>query len=333
MEPLRIGILGAARISARAIVDPAHATGHRLVAVAARDRSRAEAFAVEHGVERVVAGYEELLADPEVDLVYNPLVNALHAPWNLAALQAGKHVLTEKPSASNLEEAQEVARAAAASTGRFVEGFHYVFHPVFRRVLELVAAGAVGEVRRTEVSLSMPPPERSDPRWDLALAGGSLMDLGCYALHASRMLGRLLGGEPEVVAASAVERAGRPGVDQTMHVALAYPNGVAGRADADMTGERVDFGCRVVGTHGEVFAPSFVLPHDDDSVALTTGSGTLTEHPGTRTSYTYQLEAVAAHVRDGVPVVPDPADAVATAALIDTAYRAAGLPLRPRAVR
>ncbi|HEV3463343.1 MAG TPA: Gfo/Idh/MocA family oxidoreductase, partial [Actinomycetota bacterium] len=107
-EPLRIGVLGAARIAALAIVDPARTTGDRLVAVAARDRRRAEAFAASHGVERVLDTYADVVTDPEVEVVYNPLANGLHGPWNLAAIAAGKHVLTEKPSASNAEEAREV---------------------------------------------------------------------------------------------------------------------------------------------------------------------------------------------------------------------------------
>jgi predicted dehydrogenase len=132
-EPLRIGVLGAARIAAVAIVDPAHTTGDRLVAVAARDRRRAEAFAATHGVERVLDSYAEVVADPEVEVVYNPLANGLHGPWNLAAIAAGKHVLSEKPSASNAEEAREVRDAATAAGVTLLEGFHYLYHPVTRR--------------------------------------------------------------------------------------------------------------------------------------------------------------------------------------------------------
>lgn len=329
-DPLRIGVLGAARIAELAIVSPARATGHRLVAVAARDPRRAHEFAERHGVERVVGSYADLLADPEVELVYNPLVNSLHAPLNVAALRAGKHVLSEKPSASNADEARLVREVAAASPGRFVEAFHYLFHPVFRRVLDLVSSGAVGDVRRTEVSLTMPAPDPSDPRWKLELAGGSVMDLGCYSLHASRMLGRLLGGEPTLVSATALERPDQPGVDQAMTVQLAFPGGVTGTSRSDMAGEGFDFHCRVVGTLGEVVAPMFVLPHRDDSVTVTTAGGSLTEHLGTRSSYTYQLEAVAAHIRDGAPIVPDAEDALRTMSLIDEAYVAAGLPVRPQ---
>jgi predicted dehydrogenase len=165
-EPLRIGVLGAARITERALVGPARTTGHRLVAVAARDRARAGAFAAQHGVERVLDSYAALVNDPEVEAVYNPLANSLHGPWNLAAIAAGKHVLTEKPFASNAEEAAEVRDAAAAAGVVIMEGFHYLFHPVTRRLHELLASGELGEPRHVETELSIPAPPEGDPRWD-----------------------------------------------------------------------------------------------------------------------------------------------------------------------
>jgi predicted dehydrogenase len=115
VEPLRLGVLGAARIAGRAIAEPARLTGARLVAVGARDRVRAQDFATEHGVERVHDSYAEVIADPEVEAIYNPLANSLHGPWNLAAVAAGKHVLTEKPSASNAAEAHDVRDAAVGA--------------------------------------------------------------------------------------------------------------------------------------------------------------------------------------------------------------------------
>jgi predicted dehydrogenase len=139
MEPLRIGILGAARIAGKAIAEPAKLTGARLVAVAARDSDRAEAFAAEHGVERVHASYDDVINDPEVEAIYNPLANGLHGPWNLKAIAAGKHVLTEKPSASNATEAAQVRDAARERGVTVMEGFHYLFHPVTRRLQERLA--------------------------------------------------------------------------------------------------------------------------------------------------------------------------------------------------
>jgi predicted dehydrogenase len=191
VETPGVGILGAARIAERAIVKPAHATGTRLVTVAARDRRRAEAFAAGHGVERAVDSYAAVLADREVDVVYNPLPNALHGPWNLASIEAGKHVLSEKPFASTAEEAAEVHDAAQAAGVTVVEGFHYLFHPVMQRLFALIDAGEIGEVRHVETVIAMPEPDDDDLRWSFDLAGGALMDLGCYGLHANRHLGPL----------------------------------------------------------------------------------------------------------------------------------------------
>ncbi|QCD59604.1 Gfo/Idh/MocA family protein [Streptomyces hawaiiensis] len=329
-EPLRIGVLGAARITERSLIGPARATGHRLVAVAARDRARAEAFAAGHGVERVAGSYAELIADPEVDVVYNPLANGLHGPWNLAALAAGKHVLSEKPSASNAQEAAEVRQAAGKSGTVFMEAFHYLFHPVTRRLHELLASGELGELRHVEAMVAIAAPPDTDPRWSLPLAGGALMDLGCYSLHALRMLAPWAGGAPRLTGARAGERAGAPGVDEWLDADVEYPNGATGSARCHMAHDGLDMSIRIVGSRGEATAPNFVLPQLDDRLVIRTAEGERTEHLGTRSSYTYQLEAFAARVRKGVPLPLDADDAVTTMELIDACYRRAGFEPRPR---
>ncbi|WP_405866727.1 Gfo/Idh/MocA family protein [Streptomyces sp. NBC_00005] len=329
-EPLRIGVLGAARITERALIDPARAGGHRLVAVAARDRSRAEAFAAEHGVERVADSYADLLADPEVEVVYNPLANGLHGPWNLAALAAGKHVLSEKPSASNAEEAAEVREAAAKAGTAFMEGFHYLFHPLTRRLHELLAGGELGDLQRVEAMVAIQAPADTDPRWSLPLAGGAVMDLGCYSLHALRMLAPWAGGAPRLVSARGGERAGAPGVDAWLDAELEFPGGATGSARCHMAYDKLEMSCRIVGSRGEAYTPNFVLPQMDDRIVVRTEEGARTERLGTRSSYTYQLDAFAAHVREGTPLPLDADDAVATMTLIDECYRAAGFEPRPR---
>lgn len=328
-EPLRIGVLGAARIAPLAIVDPAHDTGHRLVAVAARDRARAEAFAAQHGVERVHGSYSELIADPEVEVIYNPLANGLHGPWNLAAIAAGKHVLTEKPSASNAAEAAAVRDAVAKADVTFLEGFHYAFHPVIRRLHELLDSGELGQPERVETTFRVPGPPPGDPRWSFELAGGALMDLGCYTLHAQRLLAPWLGGAPRLVSARGGERAGSPGVDEWLDAELAFPNGVNGSARCHMAAGELEVTCRITGSRGTATAISFALPHLDDRVVVTTDAGERVEELGRRTSYTYQLEALAAQLRTGAALPIDADDAVATMELIDECYRAAGFPLRP----
>ncbi|MFF2463013.1 Gfo/Idh/MocA family protein [Streptomyces mirabilis] len=310
-EPLRIGVL---------------------VAVAARDRDRAEAFTARHGVERVADSYASLVTDPEIEVVYNPLANSLHGPWNLAALQAGKHVLTEKPSASNAAEAAEVHEAVAKAGTVFMEGFHYLFHPVTRRLHELLDSGELGDLRHVETTVAMPAPPDDDVRWQLPLAGGALMDLGCYSLHAQRMLAPWAGGAPRLVAARGGEKARAAGVDEWLDVDLEFPGGATGSARCHMAHRTWQMSCRVVGSRGEATAVNFVQPHLDDRVVVRTAAGERTEELGRRSSYTYQLEAFATHLRRGTPLTLDAADALTTMRLIDDCYRAAGFPVRPRTV-
>jgi predicted dehydrogenase len=333
VEPLRIGVLGAARIAGRAIATPARLTGTRLVAVAARDRGRAEAFAATNGVERVLDSYADLFGDPEVEAIYNPLPNGLHAPWNLAAIAAGKHVLSEKPFASDAAEAAEVRDAGVRAGVVVAEAFHYLYHPVTKRLHELLATGELGELERVETTFITPPPAPDDPRWSLPLAGGALMDIGCYSLHAQRMLAPWGAGAPSLLDARGGEREGHPGVDEWVDADLVFPSGATGLARCHMAGEQLEATCRIVGTRGEATAANFVLPHLDDRVLVTTAAGDRVEHLGTRTSYTYQLEAFTAFVRAGTPMATDSADAVATMTLIDACYAAIGLEKRPRSPR
>jgi predicted dehydrogenase len=330
VEPLRIGVLGAARISELAIVSPARASGHRLVAVAARDYSRAQAFADRYGVERALPSYADVVTDPEVEVLYNPLANALHGPWNLAAVHAGKHVLSEKPFASNADEARDVRDAAATAGVTVLEGFHYLHHPVTRRLHELLDSGELGELRHVEVETTIPAPADDDPRWDLELAGGALMDLGCYSLHAHRVLAGWAGGAPRLVDARGGQRASRPGIDEWLTAELEFPGGATGRAHCNMAGPERRMTYRIVGSRGEASAARYVEPHIDDRVMIRTATGGRVERLGKRSSYTYQLEAVAASLRLGsrFPIGID--DAVETMQLIDACYRTVGLPPRPR---
>jgi predicted dehydrogenase len=330
MEPLRIGILGAARIAELAIVGPARATGDRLVAVAARDRSRAEAFAQRYGVERVLPSYADVIRDREVDVVYNPLANALHGPWNLAAIHAGKHVLSEKPFASNTEEACDVRELATKAGVTVLEGFHYLHHPVTRRLHQLLDSGELGELRHVEVETTIPAPPDDDPRWDLSLAGGALMDLGCYSLHAHRVLAHWAGGPPRLVAARGTERAGRPGVDEWLTADLEFPNGTTGWAHCNMAGAQRCMTYRVNGTRGNATAARYVEPHIDDRIIVRTDGTERVENLGKRSSYTYQLEALSAHLRHSARLPIDIDDAVDNMQLIDDCYRAAGFAPRPR---
>jgi predicted dehydrogenase len=322
-SPLKIGILGAARIADDGIVEPSKLLGHQLVAVAARDRSRAEAFAAQRGVEKVHQTYAEVMDDPEVEVVYNALVNSLHAKWNSYALNAGKHVLSEKPFASNATEALLVRDVARSAAGQIVEGFHYLHHPVNQRLAELVTSGELGDIQRVEIELTIPAPRDSDPRWSLELAGGATMDLGCYVLNAARQVGRWLGQTPSVASADATLK--KPGIDSAMRVELAYPNGVRGQLHWDMNAEDRQMVWTDVGTAGTASVPAFAVPHVDNRILITRNGSTEEQFLGDRTSYSYQLAALAQTLQSGADFLINIDDSVANAELIDEVYRTAGL--------
>lgn len=220
--PIRWGFLGASRIG-RSALGPAvaSATGHVLHAVAARDADRAREFAGAFDAPRAYGSYEELLADPDVDAVYNALPNDLHLPLTVAALEAGKSVLCEKPLALNAAEVREL-RAAEARTGRFVlEAFAYRFHPQFDRVAEILASGEIGEVRAARVAFCFVLDRPQDFRWEPGKGGGALYDVGCYCVNGLRLW---LGREPRRVAAVAHDVGG---IDATTNGLLDFGDGLA----------------------------------------------------------------------------------------------------------
>ncbi len=326
--PLRIGILGAARIAPAAIIYPAQATGHQLVAVASRDKVRAEVFAKQYQVAKTYTSYQDLINDPEIDVVYNALHNGAHGPWNIKALGAGKHVLSEKPSASNAAEAKEVLTAANKANKVFMEGFHYYYHPVFQRAMAIIKSGEIGEVIKVESSLLIPMPNPTDLRLQFDLAGGATMDVGCYALHSQRMISQLVAnGEPSIVKTEANAKDGK--IDTKLYMQLKYPNGVAALAKGDFESAAFEAPLTVTGSKGSVHLPNFVVSGWDPRVIVEVGSNKRVEHMPSISTYTYQLIAFADAVDLGKPVKTDAKDALAQAILIDAAYTSSQLPLRP----
>jgi predicted dehydrogenase len=324
VEGLRVGILGAARIAPAALIKPARSVPEVTVAaVAARDADRASAFARKHSIATVHPSYDALIADPSIDAIYNPLPNALHAPWTLRALEAGKHVLCEKPFTSNAREAEEVAAAAKAAGRVVVEAFHYRYHPLADRMAS-IAHGELGEIREVRTALCFPLPRFSDIRYNYALGGGALMDAGCYALNCLRLLGP---GEPEVVSAQAKLRT--PQVDRAMSAELRFPGGARGRIDASMWSRRLlGISARVTGDRGEMRVTNFVLPHTFHRLTVRVDGQRRREKVKGEPTYLGQLRSFVGAVLRGEPVRTPPEDAVVNMRLIDDIYRAAGLPLR-----
>jgi predicted dehydrogenase len=324
---VRIGVLGAARIAPAAVIRPARQVDDaEVAAVAARDRTRAEAFARKHHIARVVDSYDALVADPDIDAIYNPLPNGLHGRWTMAALEAGKHVLCEKPFTANADEARAVADVARRSGRVVMEAFHYRYHPLFQRLVDIVQRGELGTVRHLEAALCFPLPRFSDIRYQLELAGGALMDAGCYPIH---MVRSLAAAEPEVTSATMLERS--PGVDRAAEAELRFTDGRTARIVASMWSRRLlALRVRVSGDEGElrVFNPN--APQLFHRVVVRTREGRRTERFPREPTYLHQLRAFTRAVLHGEPIITGVDDAIANMTVIDAVYRAAGLePRKP----
>ena len=336
---IRIGVLGAARIAERALMEPARAVPSVTVAaIATRDKARAESFALTHGLPVAHASYELLLADPGIDAVYIPLPNSLHAPWTLRAIDAGKHVLCEKPFASNAREAASVTAAAGKSGLVVMEAMHYRYHPLVRRLTALISDGAIGTPRHIQAWTKWPVRDPADIRYDYALGGGALLDGGCYAIDCLRLIAAAAGaGEPSVTGALADPVAGTP-ADRALAARLDFANGLTGWFESAFTRDG-DFNAdvHVICETGHLWLRNFVLAHEgrllmtqNGTVALAQSAADLrpAEDYDDDTTFAWQLRAFSAAVTGSAPFETTAANATETMRVIDDAYRAAGLPLR-----
>jgi predicted dehydrogenase len=321
-DRVRIGCLGAAKIAPAALFKPAKGSSEvDVTAIAARDPARARAVAAKHGIPVVHDSYDALLADPDVDAVYNPLPNGLHGLWTIKALEAGKHVLCEKPFTANANEAEEVAVVAGRTGLVLMEAFHWRYHPLAARILEIIDSGELGNVRHIETTMCFPLYKRTDIRWQLDLAGGALMDAGCYCVH---MLRTFAGEEPTVVSARAKER--MPGVDRVMQADFRFADGRTGRITTSMWGKTaLKIAARIEGDRGvlKVFNPTAPQYFNRTTVTV---DGTKRREPVTRRStYSYQLDAFAAAVLRDEETLTPPSESIANMRVIDDIYRAAGM--------
>jgi len=323
MQTVRIGILGAARIAPTAMVRPARLLGRevRVEALAARNPVRARAFAQKHGIARVLGSYQELVEDAGIDAVYVPLPNSLHAEWTLRALQAGKHVLCEKPLACDTREAQEMRDAADRAGRVLMEGFHYRHHPLAERMGEIAAGGELGELRHIEAHFCAPLWNFFDIRYRADLGGGATMDLGCYCINLIRFLA---GAEPQVARARAMLAPSR--VDRFMEADFRLPDGCAARMTCSLW-SRVLLRTWALarGTKGEMRVTLPFQPHFFHRLEVRSAGGERVERLSPEKSYTFQLRAFAAAVRGRGPVVTTAEDAVANTRVIEAVYRRAGM--------
>lgn len=322
---VRIGVLGAAGISDQALFVPAAETsGVEVVAIASRNRGRAEAQAEQFKIARVHDSYEQVIADPDVDAIYNPLPISEHRRWSIAAARAGKHVLCEKPFASNASQAQEMVDAGRTAEVVMMEAFHWRYHPLANDIGFVIGSKALGELQTIQAVFTVEIPPTDEVRQSWELSGGALMDLGCYPVQWARYVAAR---EPRVDSAKMIQ--GRPNVDIITEVELDFGDGLTGHITTAMNpgADRANW-LKVTGSDGSLMVDNPLAPHHGHNVTVTVGEDVNTYQVEGRTTYHHQLEAFRDAVVDGVSLPTGGDDSINTMRVIDAAYMAAGLPIR-----
>jgi len=315
---LNWALLGTARIN-RSVIPPLRASArNRLLGVASRSADRARAYAAEWGLARIWPSYDDLLADPEVDVVYIPLPNALHAEWTVRAVEAGKHVLCEKPLATRVADVDAIAAAATARRRVVAEAFMYRHHPQTRQVKQLLDEGAVGELRLFRGTFRFTLSRPDDARWAPAMGGGSLWDVGCYPVSFARYL---MGTEPvEVLGWQHVTPGG---VDDTFAGHLHFAAGVCAAFDSSF---RAPFAAEfeVVGTGGTLRLRNPYKPGLDPIIDLVDHEGRSREIVADgQDLYSGEVEDLAAAVLDGQPPRMSLADSRGNVAVLAALHESA----------
>jgi predicted dehydrogenase len=316
----KIGLLGAAGIAGAAVLLPVRRRDD-VVVEAVASLSASQAYASEHGIPRAYSAYEELLADPSIDLVYNALPPSLHASWTIAALEAGKDVLCEKPFTMNAASARQVIAAASSTGRRVIEAFHDHYHPLSEWIRSTVASGSLGQILRASAVFNGSNPYiEGTLRHEPSLGGGALMDLGCYPVH---WLRSLFPGSPTVTSAAA--DLNPSGADITMKASLTFPGEVSATVECSMVeGVTLQSSLVLTGSSGTLTVDNIVFPSAGHSIRLERDGVPYVTTVAGRTTYDHQLEAVLDALRTGSPLPTEGQDSIDNMATIDAIYEAAG---------
>jgi D-xylose 1-dehydrogenase (NADP+, D-xylono-1,5-lactone-forming) len=317
------GLLSTANINDKLLAGVAESDRVDVIAVASRDAARAEAYARERGIERAHGSYEELLADPDVEAVYISLPNSLHVEWSIRALEAGKHVLCEKPLSRRAEEAERAFDVAEQSGRLLMEAFMYRHNPQTARLKQLVDGGAIGRLRLVRAAFSFPLADAENVRLNPSLDGGGLMDVGCYCISGTRFLG----GEPEQVYGEQV--LGESGVDELFTGTMRLAGDVLAQFDASLVLQVRDE-LEAIGEEGSLFL--------DDPwhckrpvIELRTAGGVEEIAVEAADSYRLELENLSDAIRGEAEPLLGREDAVGQARTIEALYLSAteGRPVKP----
>src|SRR5579884_2949915 len=315
MSDVKWGIISTAKINRLFLEGARKADGVEIAAVASRDLAKAEAYARENSIAKAHGSYEALLADPDVEAVYISLPNSLHIEWSLAALQNGKHVLCEKPLSRHTADVERAFDVADQAGRLLMEAFMWRHNPQTRRLMELLAGGAVGRIRMIRAAFGFVAGDPGNVRLSAALDGGALMDVGCYCVSAAR----LIAGEPERV--SAEQALGGDGVDVAFAATMRHSNDVISHFDCGLALDSRDL-LEVVGDAGS-------LRLDDPwhcrnpGIHLTRGGETEYIEIERVNSYRLEAENFSAAIRGQVAPLLGRQDALGQARTIEALYRAA----------
>jgi predicted dehydrogenase len=320
---IRIGCLGAARVAPSALILPAKDRGDVVLqAIAARDPKRAKAFADDHGFFETHETYASVIAAANVDLVYIPLPINLHAEWSIRALEAGKHVLCEKPLAMNSSEAARMQAAARASGRRLIEALPYRYHPGFAQMLRWLADGEIGTLRRIEAHFDLAVAERhGEIRHAPDHGGGAFMDQGCLPLSWALTIAARA---PERIEAEA--KLTRRGVDETMRAKLHFSDGLTAVLSASMA-PNAPFSAmlRVTGAAGEIVYLNPQAPQFGAALVMTRNGERIEARVGRRAAYSYQVDAVVEAIASGAALPTEGEAILLQQRALDGVYAAAGL--------
>ncbi|WP_134703034.1 Gfo/Idh/MocA family protein [Ammoniphilus sp. YIM 78166] len=319
MQKIKYGIMSTARIADKQVVPAIHSAANaEVIAVASRDEKKARMFAERHQIPKVYDSYEKLLEDPDIDAVYIPLPNHLHAEWTIRAAEKGKHILCEKPIALNAKQAMEMVESCKQHGVKFMEAFMYQFHPQWKRVRELIDKGEIGKVKKINAAFSFLLNQPNDIRLEPLKGGGALYDVGTYCVHVSSLL---LGGEPSQV--QSIAKFSNQ-VDLTLNAQLVFPNDVMVQFDCSFEYAQRQF-VEIVGEIGVIkvtlpFRPDKGVPAIDISGHLGHRVETFEEYD----AYTLQIEHFSSCILYDQKPFYSPEKSIANMKIIDQIYSMAG---------
>lgn len=317
MRPVKWGVLGCALFAKNtAIPAMLKANGVELTGIASRSIEKAEAFAQEFGFKKAYGSYEEMLADPEIEAIYNPLPNGMHPEWAIKTAEAGKHSIVEKPFAASVQEVEEVAAVAAKHNVKIMEAFMWRFHPMHLRTRQLLREEVIGKPRFVRSAFTFMIERKQNIRLDSELSGGGIMDVGCYCISEARFL---FEEEPNQVYARA-DIDSEYNVDMLASCILEFPSGRRCNFDA---GFELPYRCdyEVVGDKGRIYCPNAILPGEGAELHIQIGStNSVEKFPGIN-QWSLEFEHLSQCIVEDKAPDYGMEDAIKQQRVIDAVYR------------